>query len=229
MKICTIRAIVFYVFIMHFMQTLVAVPGGGNPATTTPPAATPDAKSTTPTPTATPTTSAATPAAPAANSTPAPTPAATPTPAPAATPTPPTPTPASPPATQPNSSTSSTPDTPAAPVSAPVEKLLTTIYIQNNFTEDGTLNQITFLTSGNTSPVVKNNLSIKVSALNPVYNKGSVTAFDLTSQGDKQSFNGVQSITIDKDTITFDSPANGLSANNPIKITQKDGKWVLGQ
>jgi hypothetical protein len=108
------------------------------------------------------------------------------------------------------------------------KQILISVYIQNNFTKDAQLNQIELLTAKKTEPFIKNNLNIPIPASKSLYSKGSVTAFDLTADRNSiETFNGIQSITINDDKLTFNNIKIGSSLSTPIKITQKDGHWVL--
>ncbi len=113
-------------------------------------------------------------------------------------------------------------------VETKAQQILISVYIQNNFTQDAKLNQIELLTSKKTEPFIKSNLNIPIPASKSLYSKGSITAFDLTADRNSvETFNGIQSITINDDKLTFNNVKTGSSLSNPIKITQKDGHWVL--
>ena len=113
-------------------------------------------------------------------------------------------------------------------VEVKAQQILISVYIQNNFTKDAKLKQIELLTSKKTEPFIKNNLNIPIPASKSLYSKGSITAFDLTADRNSvETFNGIQSITINDDKLTFNNVKTGSSLSNPIKITQKDGHWVL--
>lgn len=133
-----------------------------------------------------------------------------------------TPTPASSPST-PSAATT----TPAVPQQEkPKAKVLTSMYIQNNYDQDAVLKEIEFGLANNNNSL-KKELNIKVPANKNLYSKGSVTAFDLTTSNDVETFNGISSITIDNDHLTFKNAQIGFSLNRPIRITKKDGHWVL--
>ena len=118
--------------------------------------------------------------------------------------------------------------TPGATTSTSTQQVLTSVYIQNNFTHDGTLNQIALLAPGKTEPFIKKNLQIPIAAATNVYSRGSITAFDLTADNNSiQSFNGIQSIIVDTDEITFSDISTGSSLTNPIAINKVAGKWIL--
>lgn len=224
--------------------TSTSTPLAATPTTTS---ATPPATTTSATPPATTTTATppATPPTPVATATPAPTP--TPTPESAATPATPAPAVATPPAPTPTpeATTPATPVTPPAPATTATatpdtttpsvktskiapHQLISTVYIQNNFTQDAKLNQITFSTDKNAASVVKSNLNVPIPASKNIYSKGAMTAFDLTSNSDSiQNFSGIQNITINNTLLTITDPSTGLSVSTPIKITQTGGNWVV--
>ncbi len=110
------------------------------------------------------------------------------------------------------------------------QQILISVYIQNNFTKDTKLNQIELLTSNKSEPLIKSNLNIPIPASKNLYSKGSVTAFDLTTDRNRlEEFNGILSITIDGKKLAFNNAKIGFSLSDPIKITQKDGAWILDQ
>lgn len=114
---------------------------------------------------------------------------------------------------------------PAAP--APIEQFLTSIYIQNNFPKEGILNQIDLLVDNQKTPLIKSNLNITIPAVKNLYSKGSIIGFDITSPGKNiNNFNGIASITISNDKISFTHIKTGYGIDHPIKITQKNGHWI---
>ncbi|MBV8661003.1 MAG: hypothetical protein JO129_02570 [Candidatus Dependentiae bacterium] len=239
-NICIIFCYLFVIDVtkINATQTTVGSKSQGpstssTPSPTTPATTTPAATTTTPAPqpaTATPApkteekkpeekTSTPAPATPAPTT---PAPATPATPAPAAQATPASTTPAATPA-----EASTTPATPPAPQENK-NQILTSVYIQNNFTQDAILNKIQFLVTNQTTPLTVDNLNITIPASKEMLSKGSITAFDITvGNNTVQSFNGIQNITINGNLITFTNINAGSSANNPIIITQKDGTWVL--
>ena len=61
-----------------------------------------------------------------------------------------------------------------------------------------------------------------------LYSKGTVTAFDITTASQSvDNFSGIKSITINDDQIVFDNIKTGSTLSKPIKITKKDGHWIL--
>lgn len=190
-----------------------ASPTTTTPATTTPPPVTTPAVTITPA-TATPAT--ATPAAPPVS--------------PAATTTTP---PATPAVVPPAAPAAATPAVTAPTTAVPViqektKEILISIYIQNNYHEDATLDKIELLITNQTSSLIKDNLKIPIQASKNIYSKGFVTAFDLTAETNSiASFNGIQSITINGDQIVFTNVKTGVSLSNPIAITKIDNKWAL--
>jgi hypothetical protein len=158
------------------------------------------------------------------------TPAATPTPPTATTPAPaPAPTATTPAPAPTTPATTATTATPAVPIlDVKAQQVLISVYIQNNFEQDAMLNKIELLLANQTAPLIKSNLKIPVKAAQNIYSKGSITAFDLTAEANSvQSFNGIQSITINDDQIVFNNVKTGSSLSNPIAITKKDGHWVI--
>lgn len=131
----------------------------------------------------------------------------------------------------PTPSTSTNPQTSSTVPNAPTskEQFLTSIYIQNNFNKDAMLNQLDILVANKETPIVKTNLNIKIPALKSLYAKGSVIGFDVRTSKDIDSFNGIASITIDKDKIIMTNIKTGYGIEHPIKITQKDGHWILDE
>ena len=106
-------------------------------------------------------------------------------------------------------------------------KVLTSIYIKNSFTQDATITQVSFVVPSQTAPLTVNNLNILVPAQRNIYSQGSITSFDVTNTNNNiQSFNGIQSIMVGGNLITFNDMTTGSSAYNPIKITQQNGTWV---
>ncbi len=151
----------------------------------------------------------------AANPAPAPTPAPTPAPAPAVAATP-TVTPAATPAVP-------TPD-------IKKQQIIVSVYLQNNYEQDATLTKIEFLLAHQTTPTIKSNLNIPIKSAKNIYSKGSITAFDITTETNGiQSFNGIQSITIGDDQIVFKDIKTGVSLSHPIVITKNNGHWVTDQ
>ena len=107
-------------------------------------------------------------------------------------------------------------------------QILTSVYIRNNFHQDATLTQIQFLIAKETTPLTINNLKITIPGSKNALSKGSLTAFDITAANNSvQSFNGIETITVNGNLITFTNINSGSSVNNPIEITQENGKWVL--
>ncbi|MBP6869403.1 hypothetical protein KBC04_00755 [Candidatus Babeliales bacterium] len=232
--------------VTHRLQASITSPTSSTSLATVLPTPTPAAAPlaptiTTPTPPVLSPTSAAItpPAAPGITDTPEPAP--TPLSAPAfiagvtpSTPTPPAITPPVIPSPATSSTTTTPPTTtttPGAPTPpAPIEQFLTSIYIQNNSKKDAVLHQLELLIANKETPFVKSNLNIQIPATKSLYSRGFITGFDITSPSkDIESFNGVASMTIGDDKISFTNIKTGFSAKKPIKITQKDNHWIFDE
>ncbi|MDP3788633.1 MAG: hypothetical protein Q8Q60_04965 [Candidatus Chromulinivorax sp.] len=146
-------------------------------------------------------------------------------PATPATPAPATPAPATP---SPTTTPAATPAIPQPDIKK--QQIIISVYLQNNYEQDAILKTIELLLTNQTAPVVKNNLNIPIKAAKNIYSKGSITAFDITTESNSlQSFSGIQSITINDDPIAFKDIKTGISLSHPIAITKKDGHWVSDQ
>lgn len=208
------------------------------PASTTPTSPTPTTPvPTTTTPAVTPTTPPAATATTPVTTTPTPTSATTTTPAATtpATTTPVTPTETSTaapapvtPATTSGSTTPAPADTPAVPTpTVDVQQTLISVYIQNNYEQQATLTRLEFIFGSNSTPTVKDNLNIKIKG-STLYSKGTLTAFDITTANQSvDNFSGIKSITINGDQIVFANIKTGSTLSRPIKITKKNGHWIL--
>ncbi len=214
-------------------------PAPATPSTTTPtpPQAAP-ANAPTPPTTTTNASTPTTPATPAVTPpvvTPPTTPAATTPPVVASTTTP-TSTPSAPttaatpatPAVTTTTTTTTTSDAPSVPkVDTVVQQILISLYIQNNYEEQAILQQLELILTDQNTPVIKDNLNITIKG-STLYSRGTVTAFDITTQSKNiNNFSGLQSITINNNKITFDNIKTGSTLSNPIKITKKNGNWIL--
>lgn len=107
-------------------------------------------------------------------------------------------------------------------------KTITSVSIKNNALKDATLTEIELLLAGKTTPFVENNLKIKIPAAKK-NSRESITVFDITTESSIENFNGIKSITIDNQKLTFDNPKLGSNTQNPIIITQNNNTWTLSK